>query len=160
MNDFMYEGKPDSVCPFSAHIRRTNPRDDRVAGLSGKKHRVVRSTMPYGPPYQETVHDFEEGSKTYKERGLLGLFACVNLADQFEFVMKNWVMRGGFNGNLPVTSVDPMIGLQDFVRTRVRHIVFIRVLTDCTISDTPNRWSSQTDGGSDWSSACAILRSA
>jgi len=32
--------------------------------------------------------------------------------------MKNWVMRGGFNGNLPVTNVDPMIGLQDFVRTR------------------------------------------
>ena len=117
-NDFKYDGTPDSVCPFSAHIRRTNPRDDEVAGLSGKKHRVVRSTMPYGPPYQETVHDFEEGSKNYQERGLIGLFACVNLADQFEFVMKNWVMRGGFNGNLPVTSVDPMIGLQDFVRTR------------------------------------------
>ena len=117
-NDFEYEGKPDSVCPFTSHVRRSNPRDDRVAGLSGRKHRIVRSTMPYGSPYEAANKDYIEGAPNYQERGLLGHFLCVNLTDQFEFIMKNWVMRGGFNGNLPATNTDPLIGLQTFVQTR------------------------------------------
>jgi len=117
-NDFKYEGAADSVCPFSSHVRRTNPRDDRVAGLSGRKHRIVRSTMPYGPPYDPVNNDYTEGAQNYQERGLIGLFLCVNLSDQFEFIMKNWVMRGNFNGNLPVTNSDPIIGFHAFVQTR------------------------------------------
>jgi deferrochelatase/peroxidase EfeB len=117
-NDFEYNGAPDSICPFSSHIRRTNPRDDRVAGLSGRKHPIVRSTIPYGPPYDPANNDYTEGASTYQERGLIGLFLCANLSDQFEFIMKNWVMRGGFNGNLPATDSDPMIGFHAFVQTR------------------------------------------
>jgi Dyp-type peroxidase family len=124
-NDFKYKleapGKyvPDSVCPFSSHVRRTNPRDDKVAGLSGgTKHRIVRSTMPYGKPYDIMNKDYIEGQPNFEERGLIGLFFCVNLEDQFEFIMKNWVMRGGFNGNLPASNSDPMIGLDSFVQTR------------------------------------------
>ena len=117
-NDFEFKGAPDAICPFSSHIRRTNPRDDRVAGLSGRKHRIVRSTLPYGPPYDAGNKDYIEGAPNYQERGLIGYFLCVNLAEQFEFIMKNWVLRGGFNGNLPALDSDPMIGFQSFVQTR------------------------------------------
>ena len=117
-NDFEYKGAPDSVCPFSSHARRTNPRDDRVSGLSGRKHRIVRSTMPYGPPYDASTNDYTEGQPNYQERGLIGFFLCVNLADQFEFIMKNWVLRGGFNGNLPTSNSDPLIGFNSFIQTR------------------------------------------
>jgi Dyp-type peroxidase family len=109
-NNFTFSKDPGKACPFSAHIRRTNPRDDRVAGLSGRKHRIVRAAMPYGPPYT--------GAEDGKERGLMGLFFCVNIADQFEFIMKNWVNRGGFQGSLSATDSDPLVGLHSFVRTR------------------------------------------
>jgi Dyp-type peroxidase family len=111
-NTFSYKEKDPfgKACPFSAHIRRTNPRDDTVAGNSGQKHRIIRSAMPYGKPYG--------GEKDKVERGLLGLFFCANIADQFEFIMKNWVNRGGFQGNLPATNTDPLIGINSFIRTR------------------------------------------
>jgi Dyp-type peroxidase family len=131
-NDFKYKvAEPntyvaDSVCPFNSHIRRTNPRDDKVAGLSGgNKHRIVRATMPYGKPYEIKNKDFMEGQQDFEERGLLGLFLCVNLEDQFEFIMKNWVMRGGFNGNLPASDSDPLIGLDKFIQTRGAAYLFM-----------------------------------
>jgi Dyp-type peroxidase family len=76
-------------CPIGAHIRRTNPRDERVQG-DGHTRRIVRRAMPYGPPYDPTQPD--DGVA----RGLVGLFVNVSIADQFEFVMQNWVNQSSF----------------------------------------------------------------
>jgi Dyp-type peroxidase family len=110
VNAFDYTEDPDGkACPFSAHARRAHPRMDPVAGNARNKHRIVRSSMPYGPPY--------EGVQDGKERGLVGLFLCANIGEQFEFIMKNWISRG-FHGRLPMENTDPLIGIHSFVSTR------------------------------------------
>src|SRR5207237_5900341 len=63
-------------CPQGAHMRRTNPRSEVVAGGSGHKRRIVRRGMPYGPAY-DPAHP-NDGI----ERGLLGLIINANLEDQ------------------------------------------------------------------------------
>jgi hypothetical protein len=61
--------------------------------------------MPYGPWY-DPASDKEDGI----ERGLLGLFICVSLEDQFEFLMTNWMNRGGFRSELPSQTKDLTVG--------------------------------------------------
>lgn len=113
LNNFDYLKDPHGYgCPFGAHIRRTNPRTDPIAGntstdkkersKAADKRRIIRRGMPYGPEYT----GIEDGEK----RGLLGLFIGVSLEDQFEFLMSQWVNAGGFNGPLPSDSKDPLIG--------------------------------------------------
>lgn len=90
-------------CPLGSHIRRMNPRNSRVAGNSGLKHRIIRRGLPYGPPYDPANPD--DGI----ERGLLGLFIGVSLKDQFEFLMSDWGNRGNLAPGLRDTR-DPIIG--------------------------------------------------
>lgn len=90
-------------CPLGSHIRRMNPRSSTVAGNSGLKHRIIRRGLPYGPPYDPANPD--DGI----ERGLLGLFICVSLKDQFEFLMSDWGNKGNFAPGLHDTR-DPIIG--------------------------------------------------
>lgn len=90
-------------CPIGAHIRRANPRSQRVVGGGGHLHRVVRRGLPYGPAYDPAAPD--DGI----ERGLLGQFICVSLRDQFEFLMREWVNSGTFAAGLRGAK-DPMVG--------------------------------------------------
>ena len=62
----------------------------------------MRRGLPYGAPYDPG--NPEDGI----ERGLLGLFICGNLRDQFEFLMKDWVNDGDFAGL--GTDKDPILG--------------------------------------------------
>ena len=102
LNDFLYPA-PAAVggCPFGAHIRRTNPRDEQNPALP---HRIMRRAMPYQIPYCPT--DRYSG-----EVGLMGLFLCASLAQQFDFVLGQWV-----NNAAPETpsanydQADPVIG--------------------------------------------------
>ena len=113
MNNFDYvtgDGRHHGVddpagrrCPIGSHIRRTNPRSARVAGGNGHRRRIVRRGLPYGPPYDP------EHPNDGIPRGLLGLFIGVSLADQFEFIMSEWVNDGVFAPGLGRTK-DPLIG--------------------------------------------------
>jgi deferrochelatase/peroxidase EfeB len=101
-NDFDYANDKEGYrCPFGSHMRRTNPRGDRVAGADGHQRRIIRRGMPYGPPYEEAPNE---------KRGLLGLFICVSLEDQFEFLMADWINRGGFRSGVPTGATDPLFG--------------------------------------------------
>jgi Dyp-type peroxidase family len=92
-NNFDYSDDPKgNRCPLGSHIRRNNPRTTPVAGNGGQRHRIMRRGLPYGPPYDPSHPD--DGI----ERGLLGLFICGSLKDQFEFLMKHWVQDGDFIG--------------------------------------------------------------
>ena len=105
LNDYDYV--PDDArgyrCPQGAHMRRANPRGEVVAGGGGHKRRIVRRGMPYGPPYDPA--NPEDGI----ERGLLGLFICGSLKEQFEFLMSIWLNQGDFVG-LPSNMRDPLVG--------------------------------------------------
>lgn len=101
---------PDAVddqhglrCPVGSHIRRSNPRSADVMGGMGNRLRLIRRGMPYGPP-----HVRGDGVS----RGMLGLFLCVSLKHQFEFISRHWVNDGLFARGLPPADKDPMVGAQ------------------------------------------------
>src|SRR5262249_43387527 len=90
-----------SRCPFSAHIRKSYPRDDEsLNGAPGgpdeastQTHRLLRRGLPYGPvspsspdaPVQDNV-----------DRGLQFLAYQTSIDNQFEFVIKNFVNAPNF----------------------------------------------------------------
>ena len=76
-------------CPVGSHMRRSNPRNQQVVGGGGSLHRIIRRAMPYGPPFDASHPDSQP-------RGLVGWFINVDLANQFEFVMENWVNTSTF----------------------------------------------------------------
>jgi hypothetical protein len=104
-------------CPYAAHTRRSNPRDDvQVFGNTlpdnspayAVQHRVRRFATPYGPPYLRTAPNTEP-------RGLVGLFMGANLTDQFEFIMQSWIGAPGFRSpddTDNMSGVDPLFGPQ------------------------------------------------
>jgi deferrochelatase/peroxidase EfeB len=110
LNDFDYVGEFGDErgyrCPVGSHVRRMYPRGSRVAGNGGHRHRIVRRGIPYGPPY-DPAHP-----RDGQARGLLGLFIGASLADQFEFLMSEWLNDGTFAPGLGRTR-DPMAGAQD-----------------------------------------------
>lgn len=105
-------------CPYAAHIRRANPRDD--IEVSGNKdlgtgepvyavtHRILRRATPYGPPYKSS-----EPKSPQIQRGLVGLFIGAVLDFQFRFIMSTWLEQGSFRSpdDSPNSSgVDPLFG--------------------------------------------------
>jgi deferrochelatase/peroxidase EfeB len=92
-NDFAYErDDPNGYrCPFSAHIRVVNPRDqplDTVAAV-GKVPPVLRRGMPYGP----ILEGFEDDSR---DRGIIGIFVCSDLRRQL-YTLTGWIQRNDFS---------------------------------------------------------------
>ncbi len=107
----VFDDSRGSRCPIGSHIRRCNPRSGRVAGSGGHLHRLIRRGTPYGPVFDPaTPHDGVE-------RGLLGLFICVSLKDQFEFLMAEWVNKDAFG---LLGDRDPLAGTNDTGTRRLR----------------------------------------
>jgi deferrochelatase/peroxidase EfeB len=96
-------------CPYSSHIRRTNPRDDdsvHANTQNAQTHRVMRRAFAYGPPF---------ASDQAAQRGLAGLFMGVDLNEQFEFLMQTWMSQGGFRTpdvSPNASGCDPLFGPQ------------------------------------------------
>ena len=104
LNDFDYAGdERGERCPIGAHVRRMHPRNSRVAGNGGAKHRIVRRGLTYGPPYDPAR------PRDGQERGVVGLFIGASLRDQFEFLMAEWAHDGLFAPGLGRTQ-DPFLG--------------------------------------------------
>jgi Dyp-type peroxidase family len=94
-------------CPFSAHIRRINPRDalkDEVVAVN--LHHFLRRGTNYGPPLPEGVLE-DDGA----ERGGVFLLIGAHLQRQFEFVQSQWAADGNFISH--GTEQDPLIGNND-----------------------------------------------
>lgn len=87
-------------CPFGSHIRRTNPR----AGPSvhARPRPLFRRGMPYGPVFDGSTRDVP--------RGLLGLFFCASLEDQFEHVVGEWINRVPIGPDDRGNAKDPISG--------------------------------------------------
>lgn len=93
-------------CPYGAHIRRMNPRDDPVVPI------LRRPLLRRGAPYGEK---FEDGKKDTGNRGLLGLFFCANLEEQFEHLLGNWANNNPMGMPFRQHGKDPLIGNQDLI---------------------------------------------
>lgn len=90
-------------CPFGAHIRRTSPRDDPVLPL--RRRPLFRRAMPYGPPLGV--------GRDNAQRGLIGLFFCASIEDQFEHVMSEWVEKMPMGPPSSGDARDPLVGNND-----------------------------------------------
>jgi Dyp-type peroxidase family len=109
-NDFIYrlEDPQGLRCPFSSHIRRTNPRDslgqdaeDSVKDV--RRRRLLRRGVVYGDPLPLGV-TVDDGTP----RGLLFFCINANIRRQFEFVQQGWVNAPTFNGLY--NERDPLVG--------------------------------------------------
>ncbi|MDQ2772714.1 MAG: hypothetical protein M3Y54_19685, partial [Bacteroidota bacterium] len=99
-------------CPFAAHTRVTNPRDELLVNSeTPPPPRILRRGQPYGPslPSNATTDDGVD-------RGLIGLFLCGSLARQFEKIY-GWMNAVDFSqsfdpGAYP-TPQDALMGNRD-----------------------------------------------
>jgi Dyp-type peroxidase family len=82
LNSFTYERDPHGwYTPFYAHIRKMNPRDDKV--FRDRSHKLLRRGVPFGPRFDpERPEDIE--------RGLLFNAYMASIEDQFEFLQRRW----------------------------------------------------------------------
>jgi Dyp-type peroxidase family len=97
--------------PFAGHIRKAYPRNDQSSTIPSLKeqttqtHRLLRRGIPYGEQSASTPHLPVDDDV---DRGLLFLAYQASLADQFEFVTRNWVNNPNFKQNS--AGFDPIIG--------------------------------------------------
>lgn len=80
-------------CPFSAHTRVANPRDQQLNASQGEgiygPPRIIRRGMPYGA-------ELVAGQNDTIDRGLIGLFFCGSIARQFE-KLSGWMNYNNFS---------------------------------------------------------------
>ena len=114
LDDFDYEDDgAGTVCPWGAHIRRTNPRNSRIVQRGANHTRqIVRRGVPYGPEF-DPAHPGERD----EPRGLLGSFICASLAAQFEAVQADWLNLGLHDPRITGTN-DALSGTNDPATSR------------------------------------------
>jgi deferrochelatase/peroxidase EfeB len=102
--DYAHDPKGEG-CPFGSHVRRMNPRSDAL--VQRRKRPLMRRGMPYGPAFDHRAgHDAQA-------RGLLGLFFCASLEDQFEHLLGEWANKNPMGPDNRGTAKDPLIGQHD-----------------------------------------------
>jgi Dyp-type peroxidase family len=113
-NDFGFAGDPfQRGCPYAAHIRKVNPRDDAPGGgAETLTHRIMRAGIPFGP-------EVKPGEvRTMHSRGLMFVCYQASIERQFEWIQAQFANNPGFiagkkrpNSGSPVTpGFDPIIG--------------------------------------------------
>ncbi len=92
-------GQPWRACPaHGSHIRRMNPRNDPV--VPPRRRVVLRRGMPYGQRGEADV-------------GLIGLFFCASIEDQFEHLLGAWAQQLPMGPDHAGRARDPLIGQHD-----------------------------------------------
>jgi Dyp-type peroxidase family len=122
------------LCPLGAHVRRANPRDALgMRGVMANRRRIIRRGMPYGQRYDDAPDE---------TRGLL--FVCFNarIAEQFEFIQRQWLNDGRPFGL--GTNPDPVVGAwpQDEKRA-----VLLQQESHPIVGPTPSKAIVRTRGG-------------
>ncbi len=113
-NGFSYGDDPfQRACPYAAHIRKTNPRDDLPARRAEMlTHRIMRAAIPFGPEVMPGE------TRTAHSRGLMFVCYQASIARQFEYIQSRLSDDPEFVGGkvrpddgAPVTpGFDPIIG--------------------------------------------------
>lgn len=110
-NDFDYDDDQRGInCPFHAHVRKSNPRQDVRAVYKPQKHRVVRRGISYGSvPRDPATGIPTQPDGDHGPVGLLFLCAQSNIESQFEHIQGTWEN----NSDHPpgkLAGVDPVSG--------------------------------------------------
>lgn len=132
-NQFTYDSDPVGArCPFGAHVRRTNPRNNDFPGRrirtlrklitmlgfgpkgfyeditsSVRFHRILRRGREYGSelPPEDAL---QPGPPNEAPRGLHFICLNANISRQFEFLQNAWIANTKFSG---ITGEsDPLLG--------------------------------------------------
>jgi deferrochelatase/peroxidase EfeB len=118
-NDFRYRDQDPGGyrCPFSAHIRVVNPRDQELDPIVEGVPSVIRRGMPYGPPLGSAEDDG-------LDRGIIGLFLCSDLRRQI-YTLTDWMKQNDFS---PVYDAnrrvqDPLMGNRAVPGTEAKFIL-------------------------------------
>jgi deferrochelatase/peroxidase EfeB len=137
-NQFTYDSDPvGALCPFGAHVRRTNPRNSDFPGRRLSALRKLIIMLGFGPKgfYDDITSSVrfhrilrrgrEYGSELLPEEALQpappnesprGLnFICLNanISRQFEFLQNAWIANTKFSG---VTGEsDPLLGNRESI---------------------------------------------
>jgi Dyp-type peroxidase family len=111
-NDFGFaEDRFQRKCPYAAHIRKVNPRDDITSKAEVQRHRIIRAGIPFGPEVApgETA--------TRRSRGLMFVCYQTSIERQFEYIQKNYANNPEFadgkerpGGGVVAPGFDPIIG--------------------------------------------------
>jgi Dyp-type peroxidase family len=110
------------VCPYFAHIRKSNPRDS-ATDLGRPADALIRLILRRGIPFGPALAGVEKPSAQLRkeERGLIFVSYAGTIEDQFEFLTRRWA-------NSPVQpnlgGHDPIIGQRDEDGDRTRFIDF------------------------------------
>ncbi|KAI0086049.1 peroxidase [Irpex rosettiformis] len=98
----------ESRCPFSAHVRKTNPRDLEAQGLLTDLNHAIRAGTPYGPE----VTDAESSSNTTQtDRGLAFVEYQSVISNGFRTQQLIWANNANFPFNKSESiGLDPVIG--------------------------------------------------
>jgi Dyp-type peroxidase family len=133
------------VCPFTAHIRKVNPRDSGT-DLGAPGDTFLRLMLRRGIPYGEPIAGVADPSPELEaaERGLLFAAYMGSIEDQFELVTRRWA-------NSPVQpnvgGVDPIIGQRDRAGDRRRTVELPRPDGTTATVDLPTDLVTPTGGG-------------
>ncbi|MEO6194974.1 MAG: Dyp-type peroxidase [Thermoanaerobaculia bacterium] len=106
------EDSKGAVCPFSAHVRKVNPRDittERGTRQDVLTRLILRRGIPFGPPYPEDPGDAMLATgEVGTQRGLIFVSYQTSIENQFAFLQTNWANHGR-NPNRS-GGEDPIIG--------------------------------------------------
>jgi Dyp-type peroxidase family len=113
-NDFAYAADPlQRACPYAAHIRKVNPRDDSPEGKAAMlTRRIIRAGIPFGPEVMPGE------SKTVHSRGLMFVCYQASIERQFEWIQARFANNPGFvpgkkrpdSGSPVMPGYDPIVG--------------------------------------------------
>ncbi|MEV0310338.1 Dyp-type peroxidase [Nonomuraea fuscirosea] len=102
VNDFTFDADDGSKCPFSGHVRKTNPRS------FGREVIMARRGQTYGDRADDPSDDSPPEVRPTGEVGLLFMAFNSSLLSQFEFTQESWADSPDFE--IPGTGHDPVIG--------------------------------------------------
>ena len=165
------------LCPFSAHIRKTYPRNDLTpAGpddpdeseVDTQNHRLLRRGIPFGEVSKSTPKNPKDDGV---DRGLHFLAYQTSIVNQFEFVTRAWVNNPDFSteaatghengcGELPVGH-DPIIGQNNTPGENRERKFFVRFGAggaQCRKIVTRNDWVIPTGGDYFFAPSISALR--
>jgi len=117
-NDFFFTGERSSQvkCPFAAHVRKTNPRDDLevppppIGSISVQPRRIMRRGVAFGP---EMTEEENRSGRTQHTRGLLFNAYQTSITNGFQFLQHSWANNPAFppfTGQSFASGLDPLIG--------------------------------------------------
>jgi Dyp-type peroxidase family len=131
LNDFDFtDDQHGATCPFTAHIRKNNPRRDVHPSYNPNKHRIVRRALPYGPAIVRDPDGKPSNGKAtplsdepLKEIGLLFFCAQADIEGQFEHVQGVWANSPGHPRGKPsdFDRLTGQTGTPEGSTVRLRH---------------------------------------